>query len=55
MTECDVRRAPSITAVEPVHVAVYIVQPTRERTAPTAKQWLAAIRHLYDWLTRQSE
>ena len=41
---------PSITAVQPVHVAGYIEELTRTRSAPTAKQRLAAIRHLFDWL-----
>ena len=41
---------PSIAAVQPVHVAGYIEELTRERSAPTAKQRLAAIRHLFDWL-----
>jgi site-specific recombinase XerD len=40
----------SITDVEPLHVAAYIEQLGRERSAPTVKQRLAAIRHLFDWL-----
>src|SRR3984885_5335702 len=47
---CEDRRLPSITAVQPVHVAGYIEELTRTRSAPTAKQRLAAIRHLFDWL-----
>jgi site-specific recombinase XerD len=47
---CEDRRVPSITAVQPVHVAGYIDQLTRARSAPTAKQRLSAIRHLFDWL-----
>jgi site-specific recombinase XerD len=47
---CEGHRVPSITAVQPVHVAGYIEELTRERSAPTAKQRLAAIRHLFDWL-----
>jgi site-specific recombinase XerD len=43
---CEVAGVPSITAVQPVHVAGYIEELTRERSAPTAKQRLAAIRHL---------
>jgi site-specific recombinase XerD len=39
-----------ITAIESVHVAAYIEQLGRERSAPTVKQRLAAIRHLFDWL-----
>jgi len=41
---------PSITAVQPIHVAGYIREAYRERAATTAKQRLAAIRHLFDWL-----
>jgi site-specific recombinase XerD len=33
-----------------MHVAGYIEELTRARSAPTAKQRLAAIRHLFDWL-----
>src|SRR5580704_3823648 len=47
---CEDRRVPSIAAVQPVHVAGYIEELTRARSAPTAKQRLSAIRHLFDWL-----
>jgi site-specific recombinase XerD len=40
----------SIAAVEPVHVATWIEAATRELAAPSVKQRLAAIRHLFDWL-----
>jgi site-specific recombinase XerD len=40
----------SIAAVQPLHVAAWIELQTRERSAPSAKQQLAAIRHLFDWL-----
>jgi site-specific recombinase XerD len=50
LTWCEVHRVPSITAVQPMHVAGYVEELTRERSAPTAKQRLAAIRHLFDWL-----
>jgi site-specific recombinase XerC len=40
----------SITAVQPLHVAAWIELPTQTLSAPTAKQRLAAIRHLFDWL-----
>jgi site-specific recombinase XerC len=40
----------SITAVQPVHVATWIEAGTRELAAPSVKQRLAAIRHLFDWL-----
>jgi site-specific recombinase XerC len=41
---------PSIGAVQPVHVATWIEASTRELAAPSVKQRLAAIRHLFDWL-----
>jgi len=47
---CEVAGVPSIAAIEPLHVASYIEELTRERSAPIAKQRLAAIRHLFDWL-----
>jgi site-specific recombinase XerD len=47
---CEAAGVRSITTVQPVHVAGYIEELTRERSAPTAKQRLAAIRHLFDWL-----
>jgi len=40
----------SIAAVEPVHVATWIEAGTRELSAPSVKQRLAALRHLFDWL-----
>jgi integrase family protein with SAM-like domain len=40
----------SIADVQPVHVATWIEAGTRELAAPSAKQRLAAIRHLFDWL-----
>ena len=40
----------SITAVQPLHVAAWVELQTRERSAPTVKLRLAAIRHLFDWL-----
>jgi site-specific recombinase XerC len=39
----------SIGAVQPVHVATWIEAGTRELAAPSVKQWLAAIRHPFDW------
>ena len=46
---CDARGLP-MPAVQPVHVATYIEQMGRERSPPTVKQCLAALRHLFDWL-----
>jgi site-specific recombinase XerD len=40
----------SITTVQPLHVAVWIERQTQTSAAPTVKQRLAAIRHLFDWL-----
>lgn len=40
----------SLIAIHPLHVATWIELQTRERSAPTAKQRLAALRHLFDWL-----
>ncbi len=39
-----------LTAIESVHVAAYIEQLQKARSAPTAKLRLAALRHLFDWL-----
>ena len=40
----------SLQAVQPLHVATWIENQTRACAAPTVKQQLAAIRHLFDWL-----
>ena len=40
---------PSISAVQPVHVATWIEAGTRELAVSSVKQRLAAIRHLFDW------
>jgi integrase/recombinase XerD len=40
----------TLPAIEPLHVAAYIELITREKSAPTVKQHLAAIRMLFDWL-----
>src|SRR6516164_6203133 len=47
---CASAGVPSIAGVEPVHVATWIEAGTRELAAPSVKQRLAAIRHLFDWL-----
>jgi site-specific recombinase XerC len=47
---CAAAAVPSISAVQPVHVATWIEAGTRELAAPSVKQRLAAIRHLFDWL-----
>jgi site-specific recombinase XerD len=50
MAWCDDNSVPSITAVQPLHVATWVEMQTREHAAPTAKLRLAALRHLFDWL-----
>jgi len=47
---CEDNRAPSLAAVQPLHVAAWIELQTKEHAAPTAKLRLAALRHLFDWL-----
>src|ERR1019366_7605294 len=39
-----------ITAVESVHVAAYIEQLQKSRSAPTANLRLAALRHMFNWM-----
>src|SRR5205814_7598769 len=48
LTWCTDAGVPSIAAVQPVHVATWIEAGTRELAAPSVKQRLAAIRHLFD-------
>ena len=43
-TWCEEHAAPSIAAVQPLHVAAWMEGQTREHSAPTVKQQLAAIR-----------
>ncbi|MHB8446878.1 MAG: tyrosine-type recombinase/integrase [Rudaea sp.] len=40
----------TLAGIEPVHVAAYIEQLGKLRSAPTVKQHLAALRHLFDYL-----
>jgi site-specific recombinase XerD len=47
---CGEVGVPSIAAVQPLHVASWIELQTQTLSAPTVKQRLAAIRHLFDWL-----
>ena len=44
------RGVSSLGAIAPIHVAAWIEELDRELSAPTIKQRLAAIRHLFDWL-----
>jgi site-specific recombinase XerD len=49
---CEVAGVQSLAAIAPVHVATWIEAQTRRAdfSAPSVKQQLAAIRHLFDWL-----
>jgi integrase/recombinase XerC len=47
---CEGKGVASVAAIQPLHVAAWIELQTRERSAPSVKQQLAAIRHLFDWL-----
>src|SRR3954464_15939207 len=47
---CAVDGVPSITAVQPLHVAAWTNFQTATHAAPAVTQRLAAIRHLFDWL-----
>jgi site-specific recombinase XerD len=40
----------SLAVIAPVHVAAWVEELGRQLSAPTVKQRLAAIRHLFDWL-----
>jgi site-specific recombinase XerD len=40
----------ALIEVQPLHVAAWIERQTQTSSAPTVKQQLAAIRHLFDWL-----
>jgi site-specific recombinase XerD len=50
LTWCAGAGVTSITAVQPLHVAAWIERQTQTSSAPTVKQQLAGIRHLFDWL-----
>ena len=47
---CSGAGVASIREVQPLHVAAWIEGQTRNLSAPSVKQQLAAIRHLFDWL-----
>lgn len=40
----------NLPQVQPIHVAAWTEIQAKEKSAPTVKQRLAAIRHLFDWL-----
>jgi len=47
---CEAYGVRCLADVQPMHVATWIEAQTREASAPTVKQRLAAIRHFFDWL-----
>ena len=47
---CESTGVASLPQVEPLHVASWIEMQGRAVAAPSVKQQLAAIRHLFDWL-----
>ena len=47
---CTAAGVRELADVEPLHVATWIEMQTRELAAPSVKQRLAAVRHLFDWL-----
>lgn len=47
---CDTRGARSLDTITPIHVAGWVEEMTHTHSAPTVKQRLAAVRHLFDWL-----
>lgn len=51
LTWCEGLDVASLTAVQPLHVASWIEMQSRKVSPPTVKQQLAALRHLFDWLT----
>lgn len=50
LTWCQAVGVPDLGAVAPLHVATWIELQTKTLAAPSVKQRLAAIRHLFDWL-----
>lgn len=50
LTWCAEVGVSNLTAVAPLHVATWIELQTQTLAAPSVKQRLAAIRHLFDWL-----
>ncbi len=46
----EARGVTRLAAIESVHVATYIEELQRARSAPTAKLRLAALRRLFDWM-----
>lgn len=47
---CERHEIGPLIDIEPVHVAAWVEDRGRNVSAPTVKQNLAAVRHLFDWL-----
>ncbi|MGO7360231.1 site-specific integrase [Rhizobium ruizarguesonis] len=47
---CELQGAAPLESITPIHVAGWIEELTKSHAAPAAKQRLAAVRHLFDWL-----
>jgi site-specific recombinase XerD len=47
---CESVGVPSLDQVRPLHIATWIELQGRKVSAPSVKQRLAALRHLFDWL-----
>ena len=50
LTWCESVGVTSLPDVQPLHVASWIELEARQVSAPSVKQRLAALRHLFDWL-----
>lgn len=47
---CEARQVRALIDIEPIHVAGWIEELGESLSAPSVKQKLAGIRHLFDWL-----
>ena len=47
---CEAVGVVSLATVQPLHIATWVEGLSRSHAAPTVKQRLAAVRHLFDWL-----
>jgi site-specific recombinase XerD len=52
---CEDHGLRELTAVQPVHVAVFVKELQGQFSPPTVKQHLAALRMLFDWLVVQQQ
>jgi integrase/recombinase XerC len=47
---CAARQVHQLAEIRSIHVAGWIEERGRSRSAPTVKQGLAALKHLFDWM-----